>query len=321
MNRIATDEQAGTRGLRLVTGMPRSGTTWLASMLDAGGETVYINEPTNPARPPGQSPGVLRATIRGRYQYVCTDNEDEFAAAYADIARLRYHLVDELRANRGPLDLALAGRYIANYAKGRLKNRLALIADPFAVFNASWFSSSLGVPVVVAVRHPAATVSSRKRLGRRLIPQDFLSQPLLMRDYLEPYRAELENLSGDIIVQGALLWKMVYGSMYTQASADPGIKVVRHEDLSREPIREFEHLFVHFGLQYNTRARRAIERSTSAKNPAELSLKDAYKTRVNSKQNITAWHRRLTEQEVRVIRNITAPISDLFYTEPDWVLS
>ena len=47
----------------------------------------------------------------------------------------------------------------------------------------------------------------------------------------------------------------------------------------------------------------------------------AYKTRVNSKKNVTAWHRRLTEQEVRVIRDVTAPISDLFYTEDDWVLS
>src|SRR5436309_312642 len=42
----------------LVTGMPRSATSWVGKMLDASGEVVYINEPLNPEHPPGRTPGV-----------------------------------------------------------------------------------------------------------------------------------------------------------------------------------------------------------------------------------------------------------------------
>lgn len=88
----------------LVTGMPRSGTTWLASMLDHSGRTVYVNEPLNPDRPPGRSPGVLDATAQHRFQYICRDNEGEYLEALENIRRLRYGLGRELRANRKPAD-------------------------------------------------------------------------------------------------------------------------------------------------------------------------------------------------------------------------
>ena len=36
----------------LVTGLPRSGTSWVGKMLAASGELVYVNEPLNPQHPP-----------------------------------------------------------------------------------------------------------------------------------------------------------------------------------------------------------------------------------------------------------------------------
>src|SRR5438874_1277699 len=47
----------------LVTGMPRSGTSWISKMLEAGGGLVHINEPLNPQHPPGLSPGVLGVIV------------------------------------------------------------------------------------------------------------------------------------------------------------------------------------------------------------------------------------------------------------------
>src|SRR5689334_10886014 len=66
----------------LVTGMPRSGTTWIAHMLAAGGDLVYLNEPLNPQHPPGGFPGILNAEVQHRFQYICEDNEDQFLTAY-----------------------------------------------------------------------------------------------------------------------------------------------------------------------------------------------------------------------------------------------
>ena len=54
----------------LVTGLPRSGTSWTGKMLEASGQVVYVNEPLNPRRPPGRSPGVLNASVTHRFQKI-----------------------------------------------------------------------------------------------------------------------------------------------------------------------------------------------------------------------------------------------------------
>lgn len=41
----------------VVTGIPRSGTSWVGKMLQASGELTYINEPLNPRIPLGVRPG------------------------------------------------------------------------------------------------------------------------------------------------------------------------------------------------------------------------------------------------------------------------
>lgn len=40
-----------------------------------------------------------------------------------------------------------------------------LVKDPFALFSAEWFADNFDAEVIVIVRHPAAVVSSIKRLG------------------------------------------------------------------------------------------------------------------------------------------------------------
>ena len=62
----------------LVTGMPRTATSWVGKMLEASGALVYVNEPLNPQHPPGRSPGVLRADVQHAFQYISEDNEHLF---------------------------------------------------------------------------------------------------------------------------------------------------------------------------------------------------------------------------------------------------
>jgi hypothetical protein len=47
----------GPGGPILVTGMPRTATSWVGKMLEASGALVDVNEPLNPQHPPGRSPG------------------------------------------------------------------------------------------------------------------------------------------------------------------------------------------------------------------------------------------------------------------------
>ena len=65
----------------LVTGMHRSGTTWVGKMLAADACTAYVSEPLNVLH----RPGIFRSQVRHWYQYICEDNEHEYLPAVQDL--------------------------------------------------------------------------------------------------------------------------------------------------------------------------------------------------------------------------------------------
>src|SRR5512144_197520 len=83
----------------LVSGIARSGGSWVSTMLAASGQVVHVNEPLNRRHPPGLSPGILRIPPPRAYQYIAEHNEPEFRPGYTDLFRLKYHLMAELRRN------------------------------------------------------------------------------------------------------------------------------------------------------------------------------------------------------------------------------
>ncbi len=95
---------------------------------------------------------------------------------------------------------------------------------------------------MVTVRRPEATVSSIKYLKWRIDVANLLEQPLLMRDYLEPFRADLERFAGkpdDVIASASMMWKAAYAAVDKYRRIAPNIIVLRHEDLSLNPVEEF----------------------------------------------------------------------------------
>jgi hypothetical protein len=105
----------------LVTGMPRTATSWVGKMLEASGALVYVNEPLNPQHPPGRSPGVLLADVEHAFQYISEENERVWLPAFQDTVRLRFHPLAELRRNHRPYDVARTIKYAAGFGLGRLR--------------------------------------------------------------------------------------------------------------------------------------------------------------------------------------------------------
>ena len=193
----------------LVAGAHRTGTTWVGKMLVASGEAAYISEPLNV----WHRPGVLRVPIEHWYTYICDQNEDGFLAALSETLHFHYHPWAELKSLRSRKDVLRMGRDWGIFWKGWLFRQRPLFKDPFAIFSAPWFADRLGFQVVITVRHPAAFVSSLKRLDWSFEFADLLNQPLLMQDWLEPFRDEMESMSqtpNDVVGQAGLLWRMVY---------------------------------------------------------------------------------------------------------------
>lgn len=300
----------------LVTGMPRSGTTWIAHMLAAGGDLVYLNEPLNPQHPPGGFPGILNADVQHRFQYICEDNEDDFFTAYTDMRQFRYHPLAELRRNHRPSDVSRQVNHVRQYLAGRMRGRRLMVADPFAVFSTPWFAGRMGFQVVVVVRRPAATVSSRKQLGWFFDPGELTQQPLLMRDVLGPLGVPttLNGTATRLIDAGAMLWAGIYASIASYRANGVPFTLVRHEDLSSEPEAGFAELYERLGLERTERAEQEIRRSTSTANPGRLAPGDPHAVRLDSRTNLESWRSRLSDQELARIHELTAEVAAEYYS-------
>src|SRR5689334_21853048 len=143
----------------LATGMARSGGSWMAKMLVAGGGCVHINEPLNRRHPPGLSPGILDVPAPRAYPYISARNERAYLSGFRHMLSLRYQVRAELRANRSPYDLAKMAKYAAAFTAGRLLGARPVVDDPYATFAAGWLVDRFDCQVVFLVRHPAGIVS------------------------------------------------------------------------------------------------------------------------------------------------------------------
>ena len=60
----------------LLTGMHRSGGSWVAKMIEGGGGVVHVNEPFNRRHPPGLTPGILH--VPPPLAYAATELADPY---------------------------------------------------------------------------------------------------------------------------------------------------------------------------------------------------------------------------------------------------
>ncbi len=313
----------------LVTGTHRSGTTWVGKMLAADALTAYISEPLNVLH----RPGVFHAKVAHWYQYVCDENESEYLSAFQELLEFDYHLWDEIRSLRSRKDFLRMGRDFLIFYNGLMRGQRMLLKDPFAVFSAPWFAKKLNCKIVITVRHPAAFASSLKRLNWPFDFQDLLDQPLLMRDHLEQYRDQMQSIQpDDVIGQAALLWKLIYYSVHATLrhgerqtnrqdgarEQNPDFIIVRHEDLSRDPVTGYHDLYKSLGLEFTPRVEKTILNSSSSENPVELSRKKVHGFKLDSRKNIDIWKKRLTVEEVDRIRKMTEETSTLYYSDAEW---
>ncbi len=301
----------------LVTGAHRSGTTWVGKMLAASPQVGYISEPLNVLH----RPGVMRAPVQHWYTYICKDNEDKFLPALQETVQFKYHSTLELNSLRSFKDVLRMGRDGSSFLQSRLLQRRALLKDPFAVFSALWFAQRLHCKVVIIVRHPAAFVSSLVRLDWSFDFSDLLAQPLLMRDWLEPFRSDMEAMIGsdeDIIGESCLLWRMVYYVVYQFKTLYPDFQIVRHEDLSLNPLIEFNKLLKSLSLRVTTPIQETILNSTSPQNPKEGSRRRVYSVQLDSRSNLNNWKYRLASEEIDRVRELTADVASFYYTDEEW---
>ena len=194
-----------------------------------------------------------------------------------------------------------------------------LVKDPIAIMSAEWLYKEYDMDVVIIVRSPLAYVSSIKRLGWPMSPGMFLRQKELMGNYLAPLTAEIQaqvKNKGDLIGNAIVSWKVFYHVVSIYRQKYPNWLIVRHEDLSLDPMNQFSKLFEQLSLSFTEKQYQVIKEFSNESNPAEAGNK-VHQLKRNSKANIDNWKTRLTTDEISRVKTQTHEIARIFYTDEE----
>ncbi|HTS16510.1 MAG TPA: sulfotransferase [Verrucomicrobiae bacterium] len=320
MQHVSTTDSASSvrasGGLRpiLVTGAPRSGTTWVGRIIGASPSTGYVQEPFNLVCRPGR----CAAHFQYWFTYICEENEEQYIRPIEQTLQFRYQILEELKATRTPWDVARMARDFSQFQSHRIRRCRPLLRDPQAFFSAEWLAQRFSADVLVLIRHPAAFVGSFKSLRWEHPFDHFLKQSLLMRDYLHPFEDEIRKFAEqrqDVVDQAILLWRLIHSVILRYRETHPEWTFARHRDLSSNPLAQFRTIFERLGLPYGPRE----EINTRHFCMAEASPDGYIWNSVvrNSAQNMDLWRTRLTEEEMGRVREKCSDLARQFYTEDE----
>lgn len=299
----------------LVTGTHRSGTTWVGRMLALSSWGHYVHEPFAPMN----HRSWLTRRPDERFLHHPVGHPSGFDEDLDRIVELRPPLAALLRRSRGPRDVARAVQQVGAARQAGRRGERAIIKDPFALLLAEWIHDRTDADVIVCVRHPAAFVSSVKRLQWRLDEAWLLAQPDLVRGDLAPWVPALEAAGDlDLVDHACLVWR-VFNSITMRLGQDhPDWIVTRYEDLALDPVPSFRRVYGQFGLPWTNDIARDVQRLNSADNPTEVPSDRRGGVVRDSRSAVWTWRDRLSRDEIDRVRTATEDVAGSWYGSPEW---
>ncbi len=297
----------------LVTGAHRSGSTWAGNMISAPPNIAYVNEPFNIL----YKPGSCRPHFQYWYTYVNEENESSHYKYIKNCIEYKPHQFRKALKHGSLSDLPRLTKFQIECLKARLLNKRPLVKDPLAVFSSEWLAERFDMDVVILIRHPAAFVGSLKVADWPFQFSNILNQTLLIEKHFSMYEAEIKDFvenDHDLIDQAILLWNLVYSMVlkFQKKYRDDWI-FIKHEDLSRDPLKEFKKIYNKLDIPFSEQAENGIKKYSYADS------KNENRSTRDSKSNIWKWRTRLTEYEISRVREKTHQVAKNFYQEENWV--
>jgi hypothetical protein len=292
----------------LVTGIHRSGSTWVGQVLSKSKDLRYVYEPFNIAMKSHAPPfNIWFKYLSQNYYSEEHSTIKQYIENYIFVTRVS--TINELT----DVDSLFKLKRFFFKVFDKLTKR-SVIKDPLAILSAEWFFKVFNCDIVILIRHPAAFILSIKQKEWDFDFSNFLDQPHLVRDKLLPFKEELEDYSKNkrgLIDNGILLWNCIYKIVddYRQKYSKDWY-FVKHEEMSLSPTFEFQKLFEYLNLEFTNDVKDFVVKSTTAEidNPIER----------NSIKNIKKWQTHLSVEEIERIKKGTSDIWKKFYSDADW---
>jgi hypothetical protein len=286
LRRVYRDREGARMPTAVLAGTGRSGTTWVAELIDSQVPCRLLFEPFHP--------GKVEAYRHFHYfQYMAPEGDNAELLGFC-----RRLLAGEVR---GPwVDGHLA----------HLRPRLRLIKDIRPTPMLRWLHRHFPqVPILYTIRHPCAVVLSRMRLkwATDADVAEFLRQPDLVRDHLQPFLPVIRNASTEE-EKHAVVW-CVCNLVPLRQFADGGWTLLFYEHLRERPEVEVPRIFRALGVEHGDDVYQALRRPSrttrSAGGPAGAGRAEA-----------ADWQRSLTPAQIgRVMRIVAGFGLDHLYGE------
>jgi hypothetical protein len=228
-HRFFIDAGGDHRSTVLLAGSGRSGTTWVSEIINFDNHYRYMFEPFH-------SDKVRRCKAFGPATYLRPNARDD----------------ERLAVARSVLGGRLRAGWVDRYNKTWLsKDRL--IKDIRANLFLKWLSVNFpGMPVVLLLRHPLATVASRLSLHWQPLTSAYLANHELVADHLGGVAEEMAGTT-DPFEQQMYRW-CVETIVPLRQFATNEIHLAFYEGFVADPDREVSMLFSHIGRDFDQRA-------------------------------------------------------------------
>jgi hypothetical protein len=248
------------RNTVFLAGSGRSGTTWVAEVINHRNGYRLVFEPFHPGKV-GICGGFRRK------QYLRPEDRRE---AYLGPAR---------RILTGGLRSPWTDRF-----NRKLVARRRLIKDIRANLLLGWMGENFpGMPIVLLLRHPCAVAASRLALGWRDNLSETMEQEELVADFLLPVEAEIRD-ARDAFERHVFSWCIENYVPLRQFGAGE-IHLSFYENFLAHPEDEVRRLFAFLGEDFDGRVYRALSR------PSPLS-------REGESPSVDAWRRSVTDSQL-----------------------
>jgi hypothetical protein len=302
----------------VVTGAPRTGTTFLGTMLSLNRDVANIYEPTSVRYGLRDVPTPMLYVRSGsRTEPIAIRMFDEL---FRGRGRFRHPDAPDASPLRRTARRILGSKVSLRYHRDALNplRKRWLIKDPWAGFASEWLHQHYAAPTVVIVRHPVPTVTSYQRLDWQFPLDEVRQMDELMADHLRPILTGLDLASLDPFENGAVMWRCYYSTLSTFLDRNPDMIAVRHEDLSARPVEVLRDLYGRLGLTFDARIERLVDEHTRAGNPGSATGETIHQLRRDSSAIATEWRAKVDPAVAERIRARVEPVSSRWYTDAEW---
>ena len=266
-----------------IVGLPRSGTTWIASVISTAHAVKYFHEPFNCSN--------VSAASQFCMKYLTKAHDD---LEFARHCREAFHgevIAESVRAMLPPI--------YRRYPK--LPARV-VVKDVCSCLAVECVESLFNPMTVLVIRHPCAVAASWHRLNydvdRHL--QAIRTQPQLNQNILQGFESVLKDAEGFWEKIGAV-WGAVYYVLFQQQKRRPNWQIVQHEAFCQNPVAKFRRLFEVLDLRWTDTTEALLCESTKIDN------RNPYSTQRISGNEPDKWQKLLSKQQINgVLKSVQA---------------